>query len=97
MVQIMSIIVTNQSCGHWLLPNVLQFTISTCQDIRKKLAFQFKIWNFFQEGKNLWLKKISNFFFTKWGIFATKYGKTFQHCDLIRASYLFNFILNVHS
>lgn len=80
----------NQSCGHWLLPNVLQFTISTCQDINKKLAFQ--------ERKNLWSNNILfSRFFHKMGIFATKYGKTFQHFDLIRASYLFNFILNVHS
>ncbi len=30
--------VTNQSRGHWLLAYVLQFIVSTCQNIREELA-----------------------------------------------------------
>jgi hypothetical protein len=57
-----------------------------------------KVGNFFKkEGICVDIIFVFKIIFTKWGKFATKYGQTFQHCDLIAASYLFNFILNVHS
>lgn len=37
---IMSGCVMNQSCGHWLLSNALQFIISTCQDVQELLTSQ---------------------------------------------------------